>query len=194
MAVTARVSTLVLALLVSALALAQPRPAFIAQPGRVVALSLPSSLLAERDVGKQLASGLTTTFLLIAQQRDADRSGAARIEIRFDLWDEVWLVRKIEVDGREERQRLASRDALEKWWRMPVRLFAANADRVALKVTLTVLPFSVAEGEDARQWIAKSGGLGAPGGGSPLVTALIGTTIDAKPIRAYRWPAEIAFR
>jgi len=189
-----RVSALLVALLLPAFAFAQPRPSFVAQPGRTVAVSLPSSLLDEREVKKQISSGLTTTFLLSAQARESDRRGAARVEVRFDLWDEVWLVRRIEFDGKEERQRLASRDALDKWWRVPVRLFAANADRVALRVTLSVLPFSIAEGEDARQWIAKSGGLGTPGGGSPLVTALIGTTLDAKPIRAYHWNAEVAFR
>jgi len=181
-------------LMLPAFAGAQPRPSFIAQPGRVVAAALPSSLLAERDVHRQLGSGLTTTFILVARQRDTDRRGAARIEIRFDLWDEVWLVRKIEFDGKEERQRIASRELLDTWWRAPVRLFAAAADRVALSVTLTVLPFSVAEGEDARQWMSKSGGVAVPDGGSPLIAALIGTALSAKPIRSYRWSADVAFR
>jgi len=173
---------------------AETRPAFAAQSGRVVAVVLPAALLSDRDVRRQLGSGLTTTFQLAAKQRDADRRGVARIEIRFDLWDEVWLVRRIEFDGKEERQRLASRDALEKWWSAPLRLFAAAADRVALTVTLTVLPFSAAEGEDARQWISKSGGVAATEGGSPLVAALIGTTLSAKPIRSWRWQTELAFR
>ncbi|HKR65003.1 MAG TPA: hypothetical protein VJZ00_14820 [Thermoanaerobaculia bacterium] len=181
-------------LLFASLARAEPRAVFVAQPGRIVAALLPVSLLDEREVKKQLGSGLTTTFLLVAQQREGDQRGATRIEVRYDLWDEVWLVRRIETDGRDDRQRLASREALEKWWRAPVRLFAANEDRVMLKVTLTVLPFSVAEGEDARQWIAKSGSLGAPGATSPLVTALIGTTISAKPIRSYHWSADISFK
>jgi hypothetical protein len=151
-------------------------------------------LLDEPEIAKQLRGGLTTTFTLVARQRDSDLRGAARIEIRFDLWDEVWIVRRIEVDGKDERQRIASRDALEKWWASPLRVFAAAADRVALDLTLTVLPFSAAEGEDARQWIAKSGGVAGAGGASPLVTALIGTTLGAKPIRSYRWQAEVALR
>ena len=142
---------------------------------------------------RHLASGLTTTFVLEAKQRDADRKGAARIEIRFDLWDEVWLVRRIEFDGKQDRQRITSREALEKWWSTPIRIFAAATNRVALNVTLSVLPFSAAEGEDARQWISKSGGVTAPESGSPLVTALIGTTLNAKPIRTYRWPVEVLF-
>lgn len=180
-----------LLLLLPATAAAQSRPNFVVQPGRVLAAALPVSVLADREVKRQIGSGLTTTFILVARQRDADRRSAARMEIRFDLWDEVWLVRRVEFDGREERQRIATREALEKWWVTPVRLFVAPADRVALTLTLSVLPFSVAEGEDARQWISKSGGLAVPEGGSPLVTALIGTTLSAKPIRSYRWPAEV---
>jgi len=175
-------------------AAAQPRPAFIAQPGRVVAVALPTAVLSDRDVQRQLGSGLTTTFVLAAKQRDGDRRGGARIEIRFDLWDEVWLVRRVDHGGKEERQRIASRDALEKWWAAPVRLFAAAADKVALNVTLTVLPFSAAEGEDARQWISKSGGVAATDGSSPLMAALIGTTLSAKPIRSWRWQTELALR
>jgi hypothetical protein len=177
--------------LLAAAVQAQPRPSFVVQPSRIVAIVLPDALLTDREVHRQIASGLTTTFNIEARQRDADRRGGARIEIRFDLWDEVWLVRRIEHDGKEERQKIASRELLEKWWRTPVRLFAAAGDRVALNVTLTVLPFSAAEGDDAREWISKSGGLAAGEGGSPLVTALIGTTLRAKPIRSYRWPADI---
>ena len=179
-------------LLLPAAVEAQTKPSFVGQPGRVVAMVLPTSVLSEGDVSRQLGSGLTTTFIVTARQRDADRRGVARIEIRFDLWDEVWLVRRIEFDGKEDRQRISSREALQTGWSTPLRILAATTDRVALNVTLSVLPFSVAEGEDARQWIAKSGGLTGEGG-SPLVSALIGTTFNAKPIRSYRWSAEISF-
>lgn len=187
-----RIAALAL-LLLPGIAGAAPTPSFIAHPGRVVGAVLPPALLQERDVAKQLASGLTTTFVLVAQQRDAKRRGAAQIEVRFDLWEEVWLVRRIEFDGKEERQRLASREALEKWWSSPVRLFAASGARVFLNVTFSVLPFSAAEEEDVRQWISKSGGVTDASGSSPLVAALIGTTLAAKPIRSYRWQAEVTW-
>jgi hypothetical protein len=167
---------------------------FIAQPGRIAAAVLPASVLSDGEVHQQLASGLTTTFVLAAQQRGGEGHSAVHIEIRFDLWDEVWLVRRVEFDGKEERQRLASLQSLERWWSTPIRLFAARADRVTLNVTLTVLPFSLAEGEDARAWIAKSAGVSsAEPRSSPFVAALIGTTLNARPIRSYRWTAGISF-
>lgn len=183
-------------LLFAAVARAQQRPAlpiqFINQPGGVVAVTLPASILSDREVRKQLGSGLTTTFLIAARQRESNRTSGARVEIRYDLWDEVWLVRKIEFDRKVEQTRVASFEALEKWWRTPMRLLSTGAARVALQIDLTVLPFSAAEKEDARQWITKSGGVGtASGGGAGLVDVLIGTTIDAKPITTYRWNVEL---
>lgn len=176
-----------MAVLIFALALVAGQPSFTAQNGRVVAIVLPAALLSDRDVQRQLGSGLTTTFVVVARQRDGGARGAARIEIRFDPWDEVWFVRRIGIDAKEERQKIASRDALEKWWSAPTAVFAGTTNHVALNVTLTVLPFSAAEGDDARRWIVA-------GGGSPLVAALIGTTMDAKPIRSWRWQTELDLR
>ena len=170
----------------------QPRPVFARQAG-VVSASLPASVLQDKSVQKQLGSGLTTTFLLVAKQRETNTVTGARIEVRYDLWDEVWLVKRVEFDGKSERQRIASSEALEKWWKAPVRLFATNADRVALQVDLNVLPFSAAEEDDARAWISKSGGVGTGSGGG-LVDALIGTTISAKPITSFRWNVDLSLR
>lgn len=184
-----RATTFTLLLLVAA-TLAAQRPAFT-QTGAVVAATLPVSILETAAVKKQLASGLTTTFILAARQQQ--RVLGARIEIRYDLWDEVWLVRRIEFDRKEERQRLTSREALEKWWRTPVRIFSSATAGTALQVDLSVLPFSASEEEDARQWIAKGGGVATPSG-EGLVDVLIGTTLAAKPIIRWRWDVQVAGR
>jgi hypothetical protein len=182
-------------LLVALAADAQQRPTFTLAAGGVVAAALPVSVLHDKNVKKQLGSGLTTTFFVVARQREPVRVSGARIEVRYDLWDEVWIVRRIEFDGKSERQRITSAEALEKWWRTPVRLLSTGAARVALQVELNVLPFSAAEEEDARQWITKSGGVGTAAGGSGgIVDALIGSTISAKPITSYRWNVDLALR
>lgn len=181
-------------LLLPVIARAQ-RPAFTIQPGGVVAAVLPASVLSNSAVKRQLGTGLTTTFLLVARQRPSSVKTAARLEVRYDLWDDVWLVRRIEFDGRSERQRITSLEALEKWWRTPVRLLTSTADRVSLQLDLSVLPFSAAEKEDARQWISKSGGVETAGGGAGgLVDALIGTTIAAEPITTFKWNLELALK
>jgi hypothetical protein len=170
------------------------RPQFAVQPNGVVAATLSSSILSEADVRKQLNSGLTTTFLIAARNRGTDAVSGARVEVRYDLWDEVWLVRRIEFDRKTEQQRITSFAELEKWWRAPVRLLSTSGDRVSLQLDLTVLPFSAAEREDARQWISKSGGVATGSGGGGIVDALIGTTINAKPITSYRWNVELALK
>jgi hypothetical protein len=172
---------------------AQQRPAFTIHSG-VVSASLPGSVLQDRNVKKQLGSGLTATFLVAARQRDTGLLTGARMEVRYDLWDEVWLVKRVEFDGKTDRQRIASVEALEKWWRAPVRLFTTGASRVALQVDLSVLPFSAAEEDDARAWISKSGGVGTTAGSGGLVDALIGTTIAAKPITSFRWNVDLSLR
>ena len=184
---------LAMTLFVALSALAQHPPSFTVQAG-VVSASLPASVLDDKSVRKQLGSGLTTTFLVSVRQRDPGSISTSRIEVRYDLWDEVWLVKRVEFDGRTDRQRVASLDALEKWWRAPVRLFATSASRVALQVELNVLPFSAAEEDDARAWITKSGGVGTASGGGGLVDALIGTTISAKPVKSFRWDVDLTLR
>jgi hypothetical protein len=190
----ARTFALLSLLALSFIASAQARPTYSVQPNGVVAATLPASILAESDVQKRLTSGLTTTFLVVARNRGTDAVSGARVEVRYDLWDEVWLVRRIEFDRKSEQQRIASMADLEKWWRTPLRLLSTDADRVALQLDVTVLPFSAAESEDARQWISKSGGVGTAGGGGGVVDALIGTTINAKPITSYRWNVELALK
>ncbi len=176
-------------------ALAQPRPAYSVQATGVVAATLPASILTESDVQKRLTSGLTTTFLVVARNRGTDAVSGARVEVRYDLWDEVWLVRRIEFDRKSERQRIASMAELEKWWRTPLRLLSTDASRVSLQLDLTVLPFSAAESDDARQWISKSGGVGTGGAGNAgFVEALIGTTISARPITSFRWNVALSLK
>jgi len=62
---------------------------------------------------------------------------------------------------------------------------------------MSVLPFSAAEEEDARQWLSKAGGVGSASRGarSPgLVDVLIGTTIQAKPLLTFQWTVDVRTR
>ena len=170
---------------------ADPRPAFSVMPGGTVAVALPQSLLQDATVRKQLGSGLTTVVTIIAKDTATKNNGGARFEIRYDLWDEVWLVRKTEFDGHTEALKIPSFDALLQWWHNPTRLLTSNASPVLLSVELRVLPFSAAEEQDAREWISKSGGVASPAAAGTFVQTLIATTITARPIITHRWTAEL---
>lgn len=190
-----RHAVLALLILAAAVAQAEERPTVTVLPGGTVGIALPVSILQRADVRKQLGGGLTTTFAVAA--RDGETKGGARIEVRYDLWDEVYLLRRVDFDRHEERQRLTA-EQLEQWWRTtPVRVLASPRDALHLQIELSVLPFSAAEEEDARQWLSKSGGVGgaARGGRSPgLVDVLIGTTIQAKPLLTFRWTLDVKLR
>ena len=177
-----RVRAALLMLFAASAALAQ-RPAITVSGDRVL-VALPDSVLKDGHVKSRLESALTTTFVM-----KTSHGGAARIEIRYDLWDEVYHVRR----NNGAQQTIAKKD-LDQWWRMPIDGGRADAGR-KIDIDLIVLPFSAAEESDARQWLSKSGGAGAPSADpSSIVDVLIGTTLSARPVVSFRWTAEVPRR
>lgn len=173
---------------------AQQRPGVTVSGDRLL-LTLPASILARKEVRRQLDSALTTTFIVKMRIRGTKEESAARLEVRYDLWDEVFHVRRHEPPARASQQKISGAAQLEQWWRTPVSLALARAGRSTVDIELVVLPFSVAEESDAREWLSKSGGtVGPESQSSGIVDVLIGTTITAKPILTYRWSAEVVRR
>ena len=162
---------------------AERRPVVTLNGDRVLA-SLPDSILKDERVRTRLESALTTTFIL-----KTSLGGASRLEIRYDLWDEVYRVRRDRA-----AQQVIAKPQLETWWQTPIDVGRAG-ERRAVDIELIVLPFSAAEEKDARQWLSKSGGAGAPPADpSSIVDVLIGTTLTARPIVSFRWSVEIPRR
>jgi hypothetical protein len=191
--VRARAALLLLAL-AGAAAGQQHRPNVLLRGDRVL-VALPDSILKDRNVRSRLESALTTTFILKARLSGASNSSVARIEIRYDLWDEVYRVKRIEAPNHIVEQQIAGNALLAQWWRTPIEVARLAGDRGTIEIELTVLPFSAAEESDARQWLSKSGGAGEPSSDSTgVVDVLIGTTLSARPIVSYHWSAEIVAR
>ena len=175
-----RARAALLVLLAASAALAQQRAPIARLSGDRVLLALPDSVLKDPHVKSRLESALTTTFIL-----KTSLGGAARIEIRYDLWDDVYRVRR---NGGAQQQ--IAKAQLEPWWRTPIDVGRATGGKI--EIELIVLPFSAAEENDARQWLSKSGGAGTPASDpASIVDALIGTTLSARPIVSYRWQAEL---
>lgn len=164
----------------------------------MLVITLPPDVLSRREVRKQLTSGLTTTFLITT---DSDgRRGAARIEVRYEPWDEVYFVTTRGIDAMAQSFRFVSIEKLIEWWHaaaLPVMPRAHAAGRV--QVTLEVLPFSIEEQKETQRWLTRSLGdahrsgavdeaevAGRTGGGSVL-DVLIGTSIQRRPIVRSRW-------
>lgn len=173
--------------------------------GGTLSVTLPAGLLSEREVRKQLNSGLTTTFVLVATLDDERKSGA-RVDIRFEPWDEVYFVTLRRMGAQPQKSRAASFAQLETWWRetsLPLFTNAAGVSRV--RVELDVLPFSVEEQEETQRWLTRSLGEArqpspppSPATPRPRASAsgsvldlLIGTSIQRRPIVRHRWQVQV---
>lgn len=139
-------------------------PLLEAAAGGVALTGLPP-LFSQAEIREQLGTGLTTTILLeVKAAGTAGRrsKGGARVDVRYELWDEVYLVTRVDAAGRVARVTLPSLDRLAQWWRdqkivvlRPPGLAAAQGPWRA-DVRLRVLPFSQAEQRDAQRWLSQS--------------------------------------
>ena len=175
-------------------------PRAMRAPDGAIRVTLPARILTRDDVRRQLTNGLTTVFLVRGKTGDVD--GRARVEIRYELWDEVFLTTILDTQGRRNAS-LPSFEGLVKWWEQtPLHLRGVSGafrSRSPMELTVDVLPFSAREEADAEQWLSRSVAkaqsaselgkeLPQPGdGGSNFFDILIGTAIKRKPVMQFRW-------
>jgi hypothetical protein len=169
-------------------------------------------VLADAEIHKQLETGLTTSFVFEATARDgqgAKTKGGARIDVRYDLWDEVYLVTRIDASGRAVRMPALSAEKLAEWWRdarlIVIRPPAAGRAQ-SVQVRLRVIPFSQAEQREAQNWFSqalsaeKSGSAGAvseavedqPESLNQLLGLLMATSIGRPALLEYKWNLPIS--
>jgi hypothetical protein len=174
--------------------------AMAATPGRVVlrrahgliTLTPPAAVLQKANVRKHLESGLTTTFAVEAGE------GKARIEIRYDLWDERWLITTVDVNGRAHDETVPSYARLVTWW-SALALPVSRAEGTRMRVLMSVLPFSERERSDTEEWVTRTVGLARGGSASPVVQgaaagvldAAIATSIQRRVVERFEWHADI---
>ena len=178
-----------LSLLLSAVVIGQPGPT-VSRSGDRLLVALPASVLKDRVVRARLDSALTTTFILKSRIRGQTGENMARIEVRYDLWDEVYRVRRAAI------QQVVKPQELDAWWRTPIDIGRMAGNRATIEMELIVLPFSATEESDAREWLSKSGAArdSSSADSNGVVAVLIGTTLSARPVVSYRWTAEIERR
>jgi hypothetical protein len=192
-----------LLVLVAARVHALPAPAV--EPVREgLALARLPPVLADDEVRKQLATGLTTSFVFEATGRDAAGRkvrGAARVDVRYELWDEVYLVSRIDAAGRAAKVTLPSFERLAEWWRDSRLVVLRGATPARTEIRLRVIPFSQAEQLDAQRWFSqalsaeKAGSAGAvseavedqPESFSQVINLLMATSIGRPALLEFEW-------
>lgn len=172
-----------------------------------LALTRLPPILAEEEVRKQLGTGLTTSFVFEADARGASGrrvKGAARVDVRYDLWDEVYRVTRIDGSGRAEKTSFPAFERLAEWWRNArLVLIRAPADAALqrLEVRLRIIPFSQSEQLDTQRWFSqalsaeKSGSAGAvsdavedqPESFGQVINLLMATSIGRPALLEYAW-------
>jgi hypothetical protein len=169
---------------------------------RLVLTGLPP-ILADDGVKEHLSTGLTTSFYF---RPGGKQPGGARVDVRYDPWDEVF---HLVAAGHGERLRqadVASFAELVEWWQ-GLRLALLESDRLErpwprrLKVTVDVVPFSASEQDDARRWLSESIEQGRKSGTdevgrsgdaaadtlSRTFNLLLATSIRRRALASYAW-------
>ncbi len=175
-------------------------------------------IFAGGEVGEHLKTGLTTSivFRLALRGRAGDKiTGGARVQVRYELWDEVYHAAALSIDGGVDRRTLASLDELDDWWRgLRLVLLERRAEELApaaaVRLDADVVPFSHTEHEDAQRWFSESldrsesssaEEVGQSAGEQPetlsrMLNLLMSASIKRRPLLSYRWdlsvpPAEV---
>ncbi len=150
------VRLVLLLLLVGGSSLAAEAPRLELDGEQLVLTGLPP-ILTEDGVKEHLTTGLTTSIYF---QPGGQQIGGARVDVRYDPWDEVFYVAAWGHGERIQRAEAPSFASLVEWWQ-ELRLVLLEIDRLEmpwprrLKITADVLPFSAAEQDDARRWFSE---------------------------------------
>lgn len=178
-------------------------------PGRGVILSGLPATLSSDEVRKHLTTGLTTTFVFRFEPQRRDDPAGARVEVRYELWDEVFHVDVLTADGRSRQSVVPSFEELSAWWdQLSLLVMTLDAHRTAqsaVRVVLDVIPFSQAERDDTERWFSETVGAAARSGSeetdrSPndreeslgrVLSVMIATSIQRRALTSYEWALEL---
>jgi hypothetical protein len=186
---------------------AQPLIEIEPEQGRAMLTQLPA-ILDDPVVAHELGSGLTNTVVVevtAEPEHGTEVRGGARIEIRYEPWDEVYLTRSVGVDRELHEASLDSEDALQGWWSdlglcvLPAGALAGGSGWT-FEVEARVLPFSSAEQHEAQVWFTRTASRTDPGRPdaapegdhhSRVLDVLVATSIRRSPLITYHWQAEM---
>jgi len=169
-----------------------PSPQLIRDADGSVRVALPRALFETSEVDRQLGSGLTTSLLLTIDLRGESGKrgeGAARVDIRYEPWDEAYHVRCHPFGGVPDAEaRILSKEALAGLLCAPELVITRLAPgRWQGRLVLEVLPYSDVEQAGARAWFTRALA-GSDGGGAPsMFDRLYVASIKRRARERHEW-------
>ncbi len=186
-------------------------PPLVADPAGWWRVALPLDLLEDASVRKKLYSGLTTTFELESRYSQTDDAHYAVLQVRYEIWEEVFVISRVDADGQVGRFRFADLAQTAAWLTEdPLRIAptpqstgrTGPGGRLTCRVRL--IPFSQSEGRLAEDWFAKvlrvpdavttgqsdasrERALDDSSDGGGIFEVLMSKSIRRKSIRSVRW-------
>lgn len=172
--------------------------ATVARTGAMT-ITLPAELMKSAAVKEQLTSGLTTVFIVAAAAGDA--RGEARISVRYELWEERYLVAVIDAAGQQRNLTLASEGELAAWWSgSPLVIIAPHpfAKEVEVDIHLRMLPFSAREESETQRWLSRTLSTTpehteqTSERSASILRALVETSVKRRPLLDRHWRVRAA--
>jgi hypothetical protein len=165
---------------------------------RCVVSRLPK-VVTDRDVRGYLESGLTTSLVLTLSGQGtagARRQSVARIDVRFEPWDETFEL-WVATEGQALRKESIVRARLSNWWEelhLPFPLTDVTTGNARVDVDL--IPFSEEEEADTRRWYAEalrggSANTESRGAAVPMLDALTLTSIKRHGVLRFSWSSPV---
>lgn len=161
-----------------------------------IEVQLSGTMLDDAGVRQRAESGLTAILVVVDRTRRTSPPGVARIAVRYELWDEVFLVSVTQADRTRSTKKADSLDALRRHLESTViRLRPSGPDDGdEMVVEVRLVPFSADEERDAREWFIDTLGATPKGGSSGgissvegVVDVLLATSIEARPVATWKW-------
>ena len=195
------IGTLLVALLLATAHDPPRQPSASITSDGAIAVTLPQKLIRSKEVKEQLTSGLTTTFLLSLKASEGRNnvSGAARLDVRLDLWEETYLISMTTPSGGLEQVSLRSERALEEWWSentLVVTTPHALRGPARVEMQLEMLPFSPREQSETERWLSRTLSANRVGNDEPtpaqsaeILRIIVETSVRRRPLLQYKWSA-----
>ena len=165
-----------------------------------VSVTLPAAMLKSKEVTTHLTSGLTTAFVVLVSCGDVE--GGARVTVRYELWDETYLVTTLDAAGHEQKFTFPSVEKLAEWWgSTPLMVIRNHAPSPRAQITLKVLPFSAKEQAATQRWLSRiltsmASVKDAPvdkrsdQGAAKILDVIVSTSIQRRPVLEYQWTVQ----